>query len=331
MSNANNDNTLEEVSIRETGEFALISQLLHSLPLSAEAGRQLDDCSIIPTNKLGKIFLTSVDTLVEGRHFARGISGPEDIGYRALATAISDIAAMGGEPQFALINLQFPRGEDPNYLERCYEGVGDFCVEFSVKIIGGNLSAASELSLAVTVIGSSNSKPLLRSGASPGDDVWVSSTPLGLADLGLRILKGSPALAEEIKAKAIQRYQRPKPRIEVGKKLAELGVSSCIDISDGLIQDASHIAIQSNVDIDLDLSKVLIRELSEANAVECLIGGGDYELLFSAPASLRSELEKLGFTRCGTVSSGTGKVYVSEKYKALVSGGRLGYQHTTSD
>jgi thiamine-monophosphate kinase len=314
----------------EAGEFSIINRLIKLLaqpPFShsqqginkegfGEKSKGLlgigDDCAVIPSSIVGKYLLTSVDSFIEGRHFLFEISTPQQIGFKSLATAVSDIAAMGGEPRFVLINLHLPKNFDYSVVEKMYEGVREFCGQYNVFVIGGNISSSAEVSLSVTVIGQSNEEPLVRSGAQVGDDVWVSGT-LGLSQMGLSLLKDQRKynVSQEVQNVAISCYQRPDPRIILGNKIAALGATSAIDLSDGIFQDAGHIAIQSGVNMSLRLSSLNIEGVSEGELVELLVAGGDYELLFTAPPNVREKIEQLKgelgpdirLTRCGTAAA----------------------------
>ncbi len=294
----------------EGEEFQLLSGLLRHLPrVPPEITGTFDDGAIIPRASIENDLVLSVDAFVEGRHFLRELSGPEEIGFKALATASSDICAMGGVPRFALINLQFPRGEAAATLEGCYAGIAQFCAQSSVSIIGGNLSSASELSLSVTVVGQlTKSGALYRNGAQTGDDLWISGSP-GLSHLGLLILQGrAPWIPDQLREVAQSRYRRPVPRIHLGSAVLPGIATSCIDVSDGILQDASHLAVQSGLPIEIQLQPLMLPGCDRTTSLAAILGGGDYELLFTAPPSARARLEQLTEKplRCGTVGPGPG-------------------------
>jgi len=317
--------------LQENGarEFSLINRLIQHLAQppfcqspsaqnkdllgekSKSCGGIGDDCAVIPSSIVGKYLVASVDAFIEGRHFLFNISSPEQIGYKAVATAASDIAAMGGELKFILLNLLLPSQFEQAIVERIYGGISEFCAQFGAFVIGGNTSSASEFSVSTTVIGECNVDPLFRSGAKVGDDFWVSGV-LGLSHLGLLLLKDGRKfeVAKNVLDLAISRYQRPEPRILLGQKLLDLGATSAIDISDGIFQDAGHIALQSGVEIELDLNSLNQVGLPEKEHVELLSGGGDYEIFFSAPPELRTSIASLNteldgnsqLVRCGTAT-----------------------------
>ena len=322
---------VEQSEQSEEGEFLIINRLLKTLSegrfavesLQGEPGLTSqgligpgDDAAVIPSVALGNFSVVSVDAFIEGRHFLSRLSSPEEIGYKALCTAVSDIAAMGGEAKFIFIDLHLPQP----YLgmaEGYYRGIRRFSEEFQVVVLGGNLSSSSELSFSITVIGSTVLPPLLRSGARPGGDLWVSGSP-GLSHLGLLSLlqerpiesSGNTLLA------SLERYHRPVPRLAFGKELLQIGATSAIDISDGLFQDAVHIAHRSRCSLRIDLQALALEGISETFLVELLAGGGDYELLFSAPVEKREQIRNLGIRlgietrRCGLVEADSKDVEV---------------------
>jgi thiamine-monophosphate kinase len=296
-------------------EFEIIRRLQNKLTegLSEEPGSTLDDGFLIPTTLLGRNLVGSVDTFVEGRHFLRTVSSPEQIGHKAFCAAFSDLAAMGASPGYALINLQCPVTESVEYLERIYVGINQFCQEFCVKVLGGNLSGASELSISVTALGGIAGDPKLRSAALAGEDLWISGE-LGLSHLGLLYLSQGRELQGELRERAISRYQRPIPRFLPAEVLAH--ISACIDISDGIFQDAGHIACRSKVALTLDLEELLPKGVPRTLGIEAILGGGDYELLFTAGTDSRQFLADSGLLRVGTVEPGSGVRVLDRELKA---------------
>lgn len=316
-------------------EFEIIRRLQNKLTesLSEEPGSTLDDGFSIPTTLIGKELVGSVDTTVEGRHFLRALSTPEQVGYKAFCAAFSDLAAMGATPRYAMINLQCSADESIEYLERIYVGINEFCREFSVKVLGGNLSRAAELSLAVTALGGlvGGQLPKLRSVAKAGEDLWVSGQ-IGLSHLGLLHLLEGRELPLEVREQAVARYQRPIPRFLAPEILER--ISACLDVSDGVLQDASHISERSGVAVVFMLSQLLFNGVSQELALEALIGGGDYELLFTAPVNSRRFLTEKGFKLVGRIEQGLG-VSVTEIDGSVISvaefAANAGFQHLGCD
>jgi len=291
------------------GEFELIARLRNRLTtnLSDEVVGQLDDGFIIPTTILGKYLVSSVDSFIEGRHFLRKIASPEELGFKAMCTAFSDLAAMLARPQFGMIALNISSQDSPEYLEAIYDGVNEFCELFQISIVGGNISRASELSLTVTAVGGIDEISGLRSGAQAGEDLWITGG-LGYSYLGLEALARGLELPEVVRPRAESRWRRPIPRFSLSEFKGQ--ISSCIDISDGIFQDASHIALQSDKNLIFELPKLLIPELSRELGIKSLLGGGDYELLFSSDRANREHFLDRGYILCGRVSEGPGEVQV---------------------
>lgn len=261
-------------------EFALIDAFTRALPLRGE-GVEVgpgDDAAVLRA-PAGEEIVVTVDAVVEGVHFGAGFS-PEDVGWKALAVNLSDLAAMGARPRHALVALGLPEGTREARLRGIARGLGACARAHRVTVAGGNVTRARDLSLTVTAIGFvEEGRAVLRSGARPGDLVAVTGT-LGDAALGLR-RGASRALA--------QRQRRPTPRVAAGMALAGL-VRAAIDVSDGFAQDLGHLCAASGVGArigleDLPLSPAYRRV---ARSLEdpfepALAGGEDYELVVAIP------------------------------------------------
>ena len=292
--------------LNRLGEFGLIRQL--TAPGKGLLGAGIigagDDCAVIPFSEFGEpnasgALLVTTDVLVEGRHFRRDFTSAEDLGWKTLAVSLSDIAAMGGKPTAAVITLQLPPDTSPSWLQEVYRGIYQLAENTGVSIVGGDTSSASELSIGFTVLGRIGSSPILRTGAQPGDDIWVSGE-IGGAFLALQHFDGKLTLSPDRVLQLAPRLNRPEPRLALAQNL--VGVTAMIDVSDGLIQDLGHIAEGSGVTVELDVARVPTPECAELSKLVLLSGGDDYELLFTAPPNLRSVLEQnLAITRIGQV------------------------------
>jgi thiamine-monophosphate kinase len=248
--------------------------------------------------------VVTVDSQVEHVHFERAWLSMEDLGYRAVMAAASDLVAMRAKPVCCVSSLILPNGLTDAELCSLVSGQRRAADELSCPVVGGNLSRGAELSVTVTVLGGT-SKPLLRSGAREGDYVYVAGS-LGLAAAGLRCLQASAEEKAE-HVRAITAWRRPKARFELLSALE--GASAGIDISDGLVQDLGHLARASGVQIVLDD----IRFDPEVTAIEAcfglssnvltLYGGEDYAIV----ATCRTPLN--GFERIGRCVSGSGIVF----------------------
>ena len=265
---------------RRPGEFELIALFTRALPL---AGRGVvlgpgDDAAILRPEP-GEDLVATVDAVVEGVHFD-GRSTPADVGWKALAVNLSDLAAMGARPLGALVALALPPETPTATVRGVARGLGACARAYRTPVVGGNVSRADVLSLTVTVLGAvPEGRAVLRAGARPGDVVAVTGT-LGDAALGLARRAAAPLAA---------RQRRPTPRVEAGLALAGL-VRAAVDVSDGLVQDLGHLCRASRVGArigvaDLPLSAAYrraARPLADPYAA-ALSGGEDYELVVAVP------------------------------------------------
>jgi thiamine-monophosphate kinase len=289
------------------GEFELIDRYFRSTDKSQDRRRGVvlgigDDAALLesPPGQL----VAALDTLVEGRHFPHG-SAPRSIGHRALAVNLSDLAAMGATPAWYLLALTLPRA-DEQFLGEFASGMLDLAREHDIALVGGD-TTAGPLSVSVQVLGHvPPGAALLRSGAQPGDLLFVSGWP-GEAAAGLRVLMGDVANlggAESDHTRLRQRFLYPSPRVALGVALRGLA-SACIDVSDGLAADALKIATASGCGVAIEAQKTLVSPVlaatlgREAALRAALTGGDDYELCFTLPASRLVELpERLINVKC---------------------------------
>jgi thiamine-monophosphate kinase len=233
-----------------------------------------------------KLLLTT-DLLIEGIHFRRDWMKPEEIGFKAMRVNLSDIAAMGGAPRFALISLGLPREWRGRAAERLFQGLRSAGEEAGAVIVGGDTNASGRLVVNVALAGEAGPRLLLRSGAHPGDRLFVTGR-LGGSAAGLAALEGKRRRGFE---SLIARHKRPPLRVAVGYILAKTrGVTSAIDLSDGLAGDLPHLLEASGVGADVQMEAIpLFPSLRSASArlrrnpLGLALGGGeDYELLFTA-------------------------------------------------
>jgi len=292
-----------------------------------------DDAALI--DRPAGLFAATTDLLVEDVDFLAG-EDPERLGRRAAAVNLSDLAAVGAAPEAFLLGIAFPpeRGEDfPVSLAR---GAAARAEPFGARLVGGDLSAAPLVVVAVSMWGRPAAAPLSRSGARPGDRVYVSGYP-GEAAAGLRLAQllaafskqGSkptrrfPELTPEHQGRLLDRYHDPEPHVGLGMALAAAGVASAaIDVSDGLGVDAGRLARASGVRLVLERDRVPLSaalrafaSMADQDALDLALGGGDdYELLFTVPEDREEALEELAasagapLTRIGSVAAGAGAV-----------------------
>lgn len=242
----------------------------------------------------GQSLVVVADTLVAGRHFPPGFTAA-DIGYRAAAVNLSDIAAMGATPLWATLALTLP-ASDADWVRGFAAGLADALAPAATALVGGD-TTRGPLTVTVQIIGSlPPGSALTRAGARPGDLVYVSGTP-GDAAAGLAAWPPPPAPSAAL-AELFARFTRPTPRLALGLALRGLA-SSCVDVSDGLLADVGHLASRSGCAIELDatrlpLSAALRACCAPATALRhALTGGDDYELCFTAPPSAQPRLDTL--------------------------------------
>ncbi len=301
--------------ITDLGEFALIDYLTKKIIPPKGVMGVGDDCAVVPVPGENGYQLFTTDAMVEGVHFRTDFSPPADIGWKLLSVSISDIAAMGGMPQWALITAQLKPDTDLSWIENLYDGLDEAAKEFQLTIIGGDTVAAPINSFSSTVIGSSLGPPRMRQGANVGDDLWLSGE-IGAASFGLMILERKikeEEIEPSISQQALLAHQRPWPQVQLGRYLLENHCANAmIDLSDGLFQDASHIARQSNVSLEISLLDLPIFSGYEKYGVDstlALTGGEDYQLLFTAPQTMRTKIAAFqgenqgGVFRIGSVIS----------------------------
>jgi len=237
--------------------------------------------------------LATVDSFVQDVHFTLDIFPWEEIGWKALAVNLSDIAAMGGTPGYALVALAMPGETDVENIVQLYRGLIELAKQSGVAIIGGNISRAPAVVIDVTVLGEAGGKSgqvLTRSAAQPGDKIAVTGYP-GTAAAGLEILKRKSGFEPAIVAALSRAFLHPTPRLAEGRVLLQGGVKAAIDISDGLVADLRHICRMSKVGARVEIDRVPVNPLVKASfkdksLVMALSGGEDYELLFTARAEI---------------------------------------------
>jgi thiamine-monophosphate kinase len=271
------------------------------------------------------LMLVSTDALVEGIHFDLRYFRPEDLGWKALAVNLSDIAAMGGKPCYFTTSIAVPRDRNSNWVQKVYAGVLELASESDVHLIGGDTCASPQgVFLDLTILGEVKpSEIVTRKGARPGDLLCVTGE-LGGSAIGLELLRSNSQSARRYPS-LINRHLRPCPRSQVGRFLASHhSASSLIDISDGLSTDLHHLCEQSHVGAVIDIEKIPIAKvskrlrslLSRAALHYALNGGEDYELLFTVSPKLKSRIPKsingVAIHEIGSITKETGQCYLLE-------------------
>lgn len=312
-------------------EFELIARLL------AATARQREDVVLGPGDDGavlsvpdGQHLVVSTDTLVEGVHFLPGTAA-RDIGWKALAVNLSDLAAMGASPAWALLNLTMPRA-DSRFVDGFAAGFDALAARYKLCLVGGD-TTRSALTIGVTVMGLVPAgKALVRSGAQAGDAILVTGS-LGAGMAGLHCLDPSYPDADRLlsapgdaRERIIERYLRPVPRVEVGRYLRD-GASACIDLSDGLLADLGHLCSASGVAAEVEAARLprsaaLVQLFGEATSIEYALGGGDdYELCFTAPEH-KADALAADLVRAGHEVTRIGRVVEGEGVRVLDEGGR---------
>jgi thiamine-monophosphate kinase len=313
------------------GEFEFIARRLRPLATAPGALGLADDAALLDPRPGMQLVLTK-DAMVAGVHFLEGDPAGQ-IAQKLLRVNLSDLAAMGAAPVGYLLALARPRNIEDEWLAAFCAGLAADNAEFDVSVLGGDtVSTPGPLTLSLTAVGElPKGEALLRGGARSGDDIWVSGT-VGDAALGLAVVQGALEVAEPLRARLIERYRLPRPRVALGQALRGLA-HAAIDISDGLLADLGHIGETSNLgaEIRADLLPLSAADLPGVRDA-ALSGGDDYELLFTAPPSQRDAIEGLGkklglpLTRIGQMQVASG-IRVHDATGAEVHPQRSGWQH----
>jgi thiamine-monophosphate kinase len=317
-------------------EFDIIRQYF-TRPVTKAALGVGDDAALISTTA-EKELVISVDTLVSGHHFFAD-TDPRQLGYKALAVNLSDMAAMGANPRWVTLALTLPRNliqQNEAWLDEFAAGFFELADTYQIELIGGD-TTRGPLNISVQIIGEvEKGKALLRSGARPGDDIWISGH-LGDAALALAHEQQQINLNPAELMQCLSALHAPIARIELGRRLINLA-HSVIDISDGLMADLEHIVESSNVSAtiyfnEIACSSILRKFLPHPVAVSCLLAGGDdYELCFTASERKQKEIEELSLklaislTRIGRITQGKGLTVLNSDGTAITQETK-GYDH----
>lgn len=304
-------------TVGAVGEFGLIDRIAARLAYRpAGAGPPPpgvllgpgDDAAVVAAPD-GRVVATT-DLLVEGRHFRTDWMSGYDVGRRAAAQNLADIAAMGAAPTALLVGLGCPPTLPVAWVEALADGLRDEAAPVGAAVVGGDVVRADPIVVAVTALGDLRGRaPVTRSGARAGDGVWVAGL-LGRSAAGLALLThADPRLIERFAA-AVSGYRRPQPPYDAGPALAGLGATAMIDISDGLLADAGHLAEASAVRLELDPQRLPVPEVVAAVRAALadptpyhLVGGEDHALLATLPAGVDGSAYAV---RVGVVTAGRG-------------------------
>jgi len=302
------------------GEFGLIEKIRKQL---GSVGKRIgDDCAVVPPVKGWELLTT--DALVEGTHFRRAWLTPEQIGMKAIESNVSDVLSKGGIPKYALVSLVLPASLPVSFVMRMYTGMKRAAKKYHVEIAGGNLAEGKQIVVSVAMTGEA-SKPVLRSGAKPGDFLLVSR-PVGGALAGLRCLQRKKRFKW-----ALQRFLYPQADMR-SRKIAPYA-TAMIDISDGLLADLGHLCDASKVGAKVYADNLPIEEcaqqvasaLGEDAVRYALSSGEEYALLYTLPE------ESLGKTPGFLIGEITSKKKIQIRYQGRnLRIPSRGYEHFTS-
>lgn len=297
------------MDVRDLGEFGLIERLAKSLGVARDERLIVgvgDDAAVWRTDR--RYIIATTDTMVEGVHFLPGRVAWRDVGWKAMAVNVSDIAAMGGTPTFALATLALPPTTPVDHVDGLYAGLRECAEAYGVTVAGGDIVSAPQVSISVALMGQAltgtGGQPLLlrRNAAKVGDLVAVTG-PLGAPAGGLRALQEGDG---ERFPTLVDAHMRPVPRVDAGKLAVMASLHCGIDISDGLVQDVGHICERSKVRAEIDAAAVPVDDnlklaYPDEAPLMALTGGEDYELvLVGAELSLK---ECAGMLREATPSA----------------------------
>jgi thiamine-monophosphate kinase len=343
------------------GEFALIDRLRARLgdPTDERLIVGIGDDAAVWRGRDGYLIATT-DTMVAGVHFLPERCSWRDVGWKALAVNVSDVAAMGGVPSFALVTLCLPPDMQATSLDQLYSGLHECAEAYGVTVAGGDVVRAEQFSITVALAGEARAedggRPLIlrRDAARPGDLIAVTG-PLGGSAAGLLVLQRAPSVTAGIAtgppdgaARFVLRHMRPVPRIDAGDIAVRAGIRCGVDISDGLAQDLAHICEASGVDAELRLDDVPLEpglaDIYRGDArVLAATGGEDYELLLVggdgalqiADGALRAHVstpDTPQLTVIGRITgAGSGRVRVIDRKGAEVVLPRRGWDHLAQD
>ncbi len=301
-----------------SGEFEWIERIVNRL---GPSGSGIGDDAAVLTGPDGKMWVWTIDTLVEFVHFRFDWLEPEAVGHRGLIASLSDLAAMGAEPMAVLTALAAPPDWLADRVERLYSGLAATAQSAGCPVMGGDLSRAGEVQLTVTALGRCEGSALTRGGAQPGDEVWVTGA-LGGPAAALALLAREGPKPDVLAHAAYDRLTRPAARIDEVRWLKRRAqLTAAIDISDGLSGDVNHVARASGVAITIDVERLPIdasasdvgRQLNADPIEWALHGGEEFELLLTArPGSIAPLVDEfeatfgVSLTEIGTAVEGAG-------------------------
>ncbi|PSN18724.1 thiamine-phosphate kinase [filamentous cyanobacterium CCP5] len=328
---------MKDLTVRDLGELGLLNRLRQFCP-----SEMIGDDAAVLTVPSDKRLVVTTDVLVEGVHFSDRTTPPEDVGWRAVAANLSDLAAMGAEPLGITIGLSLPGDCPVAWVEGLYQGMGECLQRFGGEIVGGDLCRAKTVSVAITALGSVEpARALYRTGARPGQAIMATGYH-GSSRAGLEVLL-HPDLAEGVSAAAKDRWitahRRPHPRFDAVQVLQDLlptgEAIAAMDTSDGLANAVMQIAQMSNVGAAVEQAQLpidpdLVTWQGDQAVEWALYGGGDFELVLCVPPAVATELvRRLGDAAAivGSITEGKEVLFTSPAGDAIPLSLEQGFQH----
>lgn len=309
------------MKLSDLGEFGLIARLRELVGDAPEGEVWVGDDAAVLRAPAGTILFTA-DLLVEGVHFDLSLTGPEDLGYKAIAVNISDVAAMGGTPRRALVSLGIRGGIELEWVEALYTGMRQCSDAFDMAVAGGDLSRSDCLVVSVALIGNPAGRRVIeRRGATPGDVIAVTGI-LGAAAAGYRLLRAGVRDRPDLE----RAHLRPIPRVAEVEALRRHLPTAMIDVSDGLAADLGHICEESGVGAVVDAARIPVADVSglglDREPLElALYGGEDYELCFTIPPGRFEAAAGVVREKTGTPVTAIGEIVAGDKGMVLVQDG----------
>lgn len=296
------------MKVEELGEFGvieLLNDMIVGQRIEADDAASPGFCLLVDTGDDAAAWKTAqttelltTDTVVEGVHFTRNTIPWDDLGWKSLASNISDIAAMGGTPKYALVTLGLSPDTDVEDIRKLYQGMLRIANYYGVSLVGGDVVRSPTMFVTISLTGIHPGQPMLRSAAQVGDEIAITG-PVGGAGGGLRLMLDNLGLSCEAADYLRRCHRLPDPAVSQGRILADCGVSAAMDVSDGLTYDLSKLSFASGVAARLDIDRVpvhpLLKEAFPENFLDLALNGGeDYVLLFTAtPELMRTVLPLL--------------------------------------
>ncbi|MDD5225138.1 MAG: thiamine-phosphate kinase [bacterium] len=331
--------------LRELGELAIVDSIRKRFrDFRPRALRGIGDDAAVILPKPGSRYLVTTDLLIEKVHFDLAFTSPRDLGFKSLTVNLSDLAAMGGVPRYAFLGLGLPAGLSRDFLNEFFSGWARAARRYETNLVGGDLSRAPAVFIAVTVVGETLPSGFIgRDGARPGDGVFVSGWP-GESALGLEYLSRGKQ-KDPSGRRWIRKHLLPEPRLRLGQELSRRKLAhSLMDLSDGLVLDLRRLARESRAAIEIETGRIVLatgfsaaaRKLGRDPLRLALSGGEDYELIFTAPPKKWEAVEalarelKLPLSRIGMVKAGKPGVKVLDRDGKILPLSRSGYEHFIS-